>query len=61
MELESTMTYISEKLKVNLENAELFVVLDLVQAPSVGEITRTGFVEGWKNARYVYPVSLYAG
>lgn len=48
LELESTMSYLSEKLGVNLENAELFVVLELVQAPSVGEITRTGFVKGWK-------------
>lgn len=51
MEVESTMNYLGQKLKVSLENAELFVVLDLVQAPSVGEITRAGFVEGWKTAR----------
>ncbi|EHK46699.1 uncharacterized protein TrAtP1_005328 [Trichoderma atroviride] len=48
LELESTMGYLSEKLNVSLENAELFVVLELVQAPSVGEITRTGFIDGWK-------------
>lgn len=50
LELESTMSYLSEKLNVSLENAELFVVLELVQAPSVGEITRAGFVEGWKSS-----------
>lgn len=48
LELESTMGYLSEKLNVSLENAELFVVLELVQAPSVGEITRVGFIDGWK-------------
>ena len=48
MELESTMQYLSNDLKVSLENAELFVVLELVQAPSVGEITRKGYVDGWK-------------
>ncbi|KAM0464136.1 hypothetical protein ACHAPV_002683 [Trichoderma viride] len=48
LELESTMGYLSEKLDVSLENAELFVVLELVQAPSVGEITRAGFIDGWK-------------
>ncbi|KAK6448955.1 hypothetical protein FP744_10005205 [Trichoderma asperellum] len=48
LELESTMGYLSEKLNVSLENAELFVVLELVQAPSVGEITRAGFIDGWK-------------
>lgn len=42
------MGYLSEHLHVSLENAELFVVLELVQAPSVGEITRAGYVSGWK-------------
>ncbi|KAH0525780.1 hypothetical protein TsFJ059_009197 [Trichoderma semiorbis] len=50
LELESTMGYLSEKLNVSLENAELFVVLELVQAPSVGEITRAGYIDGWKSS-----------
>lgn len=48
MELESTMGYLSNVLNVSLENAELFVALELVQAPVVGEITKKGYVEGWK-------------
>lgn len=44
------MAYL-ENLNVSLENAEFLVVLDLVQAPSVGEITREGFVDGWKLAQ----------
>ncbi|CCE27496.1 hypothetical protein E4U35_003502 [Claviceps purpurea] len=48
MELESTMSYLDSKLKINLENAELFIALEIVQAPNVGEIQRRGFVEGWK-------------
>ncbi|GJN71739.1 defective in cullin neddylation protein 1 [Purpureocillium lilacinum] len=48
LELESTMEYLSNKLKVSIENAELFIALELVQAPSVGEITRKGYVDGWK-------------
>ncbi|KAG6002797.1 hypothetical protein E4U21_002754 [Claviceps maximensis] len=48
MELESTMSYLDSKLNVNLENAELFIALEIVQAPNVGEIHRRGFVEGWK-------------
>lgn len=44
---ESTMEYLGS-LGVNLENAEMFVVLELVQSPSFGEITRKGFVDGWK-------------
>ncbi|KAJ6784044.1 hypothetical protein PWT90_00331 [Aphanocladium album] len=50
MDLESTMNYLSNDLKVNIENAELFVVLELLQAPSVGEISRKGYVDGWKDA-----------
>ena len=53
MELDSTMRYLSEKLTVSLENAELFVVLELVQAPSVGEISRQGYVDGWRLSGYV--------
>ncbi|CEJ91827.1 hypothetical protein VHEMI07514 [[Torrubiella] hemipterigena] len=48
MELESTMEYLQSHLKINLENAELFVAIYLVQAPSIGEITLRGFVDGWK-------------
>ncbi|KAF4949789.1 hypothetical protein FGADI_8657 [Fusarium gaditjirri] len=48
LELESTMSYLTEKLQVNIENAELLVALELLQAPSVGVITRKGYVDGWK-------------
>ncbi|KAJ2957519.1 hypothetical protein NQ176_g11238 [Zarea fungicola] len=50
MELESTMNYLSSNLGVNIENAELFVALELLQVPAIGEITRKGYIEGWKNA-----------
>ena len=53
LELESTMGYLSNELHISLENAELFVALELVQAPSVGEIHRKGYVEGWKRSGYV--------
>ncbi|KAJ3937998.1 Scaffold-type E3 ligase [Colletotrichum fioriniae] len=45
--LDTTMAYLGD-LGVNIENAELLVVMELLQAPSVGEITRKGFVDGWK-------------
>lgn len=48
LELESTMSYLTEKLKVSIENAELFVALEVLQAPSVGVTTRKGYVDGWK-------------
>jgi DCN1-like protein 1/2 len=50
LELESTMGYLSNELGINLENAELFVVQELLQAPSVGEIARKGYVDGWRSA-----------
>lgn len=43
---ETTIEYL-ESLNVNLENAEMFVVMELLRAPAVGEITRQGFVDGW--------------
>lgn len=45
---ETAIEYLSG-LGVNLENAEMFIVMELVQAPAVGEITRQGFVDGWKS------------
>lgn len=51
MELESTMEYLSSKLNISLEDAQLLVAVELVQAPSVGEISRQGYVNGWKTAR----------
>lgn len=50
LELESSMNYLTEKLGVNMENVELFVALEIVQAPMLGEITRKGYVDGWKIA-----------
>ena len=44
---ETTQGYL-EELGVDMENAELFVVMELVQAPGIGEIARQGFVDGWK-------------
>jgi len=41
------MKYLTD-LGVNLENAEILVVLEIVQALALGEITKDGFVDGWK-------------
>ena len=49
--VESTMKYLTS-LGLNPESGEIFVALELVQAPTLGEITRKGFVDGWK-ATYV--------
>ncbi|KAJ4403509.1 Scaffold-type E3 ligase [Gnomoniopsis sp. IMI 355080] len=44
---ETTIEYL-QTLDVSLENAEQFVVMELVKAPAVGEISRQGFVDGWQ-------------
>lgn len=45
----STMEYLGT-LGVNPENAEVFVAMELLQAPNFGELTRKGFVDGWQEA-----------
>lgn len=42
-----TMRYLTD-LGVNLENAELLVPLEIIQAPALGEMSKDGFVDGWK-------------
>lgn len=41
------MKYLGD-LGVNLETAELFVVLEIVQAPSLEALSKDKFIEGWK-------------
>ncbi|ROT38076.1 DUF298-domain-containing protein [Sodiomyces alkalinus F11] len=48
--LDSTSSYLQDQLAINPETAELLVAMEVVQAPAVGEISRKGFVEGWKTA-----------
>ncbi|KAF6828208.1 hypothetical protein CPLU01_08687 [Colletotrichum plurivorum] len=47
--VESTMAYLQD-LGVSIENAEMLVVAELLQTPSIGEITRKGYVDGWKES-----------
>jgi len=42
-----TMRYLNE-LGVNLENAEILVALEIIQAPALGEMSKEAFVDGWK-------------
>ncbi|KAI0148393.1 DUF298-domain-containing protein [Xylariaceae sp. FL1272] len=46
---DSAMTYL-QTIGVDMEDASLLAAMELVQAPSMGEIQRSGFVSGWKNA-----------
>jgi DCN1-like protein 1/2 len=42
-----------ESLGVNLEDASMLVPMEIIQAPTVGEISKEGFVNGWKAVQYV--------
>ncbi|KAI0532391.1 Cullin binding-domain-containing protein [Xylaria digitata] len=46
---DSAMGYL-QSIGVGLEDASLFLAVELLQAPSIGEIPRAGFVYGWKEA-----------
>jgi DCN1-like protein 1/2 len=54
------MKYFSS-LGVDPETCGIFVVLEIVQATSLGQITRKGFVDGWKATGYVSPLILLPG
>jgi DCN1-like protein 1/2 len=54
---EQSMAYL-ERLEVNMASYELFVVLEIVEAESIGTITRSGFVDGW--ARVIAETSNHA-
>ncbi|KAI2609167.1 DUF298-domain-containing protein [Hypoxylon sp. NC1633] len=44
---DSSMLYL-KSIGVDLEGPSLFLAMELVQAPTIGEITREGFINGWK-------------
>jgi hypothetical protein len=48
---EGSMAYI-EKLDVNPEDLDVLVLLETIQAPTMGEMSRTGFVDGWLAVKY---------
>lgn len=44
--VDGSMGYLQE-LGVDLAGMDCFAALEVIQAPSLGEITREGFVNGW--------------
>lgn len=44
--VDGTMSYL-EDLQINLEGMDSLAALEIIQAPTMGEITRDGFVNGW--------------
>ena len=45
------MRYLQD-LGLKLDEAVLLAVLTEISAPTMGEMTRTGFVDGWKALKY---------
>ena len=50
--IEGTMSYLKD-LQLDIESAEVLIPLEIIQAPALGEMSRSGFVEGWKSVGYV--------
>lgn len=44
-----------EKLGVDVEGLEVLAVMEIIQAPTMGEMNREGFVEGWLAVKFVSP------
>jgi DCN1-like protein 1/2 len=47
IEAESTMGYI-EEMGAAADKVELFVVLEIVRSPGLGQMSRKGYVDGWQ-------------
>ena len=41
------MKYLAD-LNIELENAEIMVALEIIQAPALGEMSKDAFVDAWK-------------
>lgn len=54
--VEGTMQYLQD-LGVNLENAEILLVCEIVQAPVLGELSKQSFIDGWKAIGYEHDPS----
>lgn len=55
---DGVMKYLMSDLQLNIENAEMLIPLEIIQAPSIGEMTKEAFVSGWKAIGYVVNVQL---
>lgn len=53
------MTYFGD-IEINVEDLDAFVVFEIVQAPTMGEMTREGFVSGWEGRKYVLLAALFS-
>lgn len=55
---DGVMKYLMSDLQLDIENAEMLIPLEIIQAPSIGEMTKEGFVKGWKAVGYAVNVRL---
>ncbi|KAF7881931.1 uncharacterized protein EAF02_006619 [Botrytis sinoallii] len=46
--VDGTMKYFGEDLGINLEGVEFLIPCEIIQVPSIGEMTKDDFVKGWK-------------
>ena len=51
------MKYFQE-IDVDVEGLESLAVLEVIQAPTMGEMSREGFVNGWQEKTYVFLIML---
>jgi DCN1-like protein 1/2 len=49
--IEGAMKYLGD-IGVQLDEVACFAIAELLQSPSMGEFTRTGFLAGWKSVKY---------
>lgn len=49
LNMNGTMKYFQD-IGVSLDGLDFLIVAELIQAPTIGEISRTGFVDGWSAA-----------
>ena len=50
IEVEGSMRYFAD-LQVNLDDVVALAIAEALSAPTLGEFTREGFVQGWKSLR----------
>jgi hypothetical protein len=50
--IEGAIKYLGD-IKVQLDEVVCLGIAELLRSPSMGEFTREGFVDGWKNVKYV--------
>jgi DCN1-like protein 1/2 len=55
--VEGTMKYFQDT-GVNAEELDALAALEIVQAPTMGEMSRDGFVTGWEERRCVTPLRI---